>query len=114
MADWYWGDSTNKAPEVWPRRDLFNILYGTPPLFFLDKTVWEKNKAHFAQTYKDVCPVVRRLGYQEMRSHEFLTPDHAVQQTRWASGTTVTVNFGADDYKMADGSILAAGGWRVH
>ena len=48
VADWYWGDSTNKAPEVWPRRDLFNVLYGTPPLFFLNKAVWEKNKAHFA------------------------------------------------------------------
>ena len=114
VADWYWGDSTNKAPEVWPRRDLFNILYGTPPLFFLDKATWEKNKAHFAQTYKDVCPTVRRLGYQEMLSHEFLTQDHAVQQTRWSSGTTVTVNFGTTDYKMADGSVLAAGGWRVH
>ncbi len=114
VADWYWGDSTNKAPEVWPRRDLFNILYSTPPLFFLDRGVWEKNKTHFAQTYKNVSPVVRRLGYNEMRSHEFLTPDHAVQQTRWSSGTTVTVNFGTDDYKMADGSVLAAGGWRVH
>ena len=49
-----------------------------------------------------------------MKSHEFLTPDHAVQQTRWSSGTTVTVNFGTEPYKMADGSTLAAGSWRVH
>ncbi len=113
VAGWYWGDSTNKDPEVWPQRDLFNILYGTPPLFMFDKAIWDKNKAHFAQTYKDVCPIVRRLGYDEMRSHEFLTSDHAVQQTRWASGAEVTVNFGTDPYKMADGYVLAAGGWRV-
>ena len=114
VATWYWGDATNKAPEVWPRRDLFNLLYGTPPLFLFDKAGWEKNKAHFAETYRSVCPTVRRLGYTEMISHEFLTPDYAVQQTRWASGTTITVNFGTSAYRLPDGSQLRPGGWRVY
>ncbi len=111
VADWYWGDSTNKAPEVWPQRDLFNILYGTPPLFMFDRTIWEKDKAHFAQTYHDVCPLIRRLGYREMLSHEFLTPDHAVQRTHWSDGTEVTVNFGASDYPLPDGRTVKALGW---
>lgn len=114
VATWYWGDATNKAPEVWPQRDLFNLLYGTPPLFLFDKAGWEKNKAHFAETYRSVCPTVRRLGYTEMVSHEFLTPDHAVQQTRWASGATITVNFGASAYRLPDGSALRPGGWSAH
>jgi len=113
VADWYWGDSTNKEPEAWPQRDLFNILYGTPPLFLFDKPTWEKNRAHFARTYQTVCPLVRRLGYDEMRSHEFLTPDHAVQQTRWASGVTVTVNFGDAPYTLRPGVVLPALGWRA-
>ena len=37
VAQWYWGDYNNKAPEVWPRRDLFNTLYATPPMFMFDK-----------------------------------------------------------------------------
>ena len=114
VATWYWGDATNKAPEVWPQRDLFNLLYGTPPLFLFDKAGWEKNKAHFAETYRSVCPTVRRLGYTEMVSHEFLTPDHAVQQTRWASGATIIVNFGASAYRLPDGSALRPGGWSAH
>ena len=113
VAGWYWGDSTNKVPEVWPQRDLFNILYGTPPLFMFDKTIWASSKAHFVQTYKDVCPVVRRLGYDEMLSHAFLTPDHAVQRTRWRSGTEVIVNFGASDAHLPDGRTVKSLGWLV-
>ena len=30
---WYWGDYNNKEPAVWQRRDLFNILYATPPVY---------------------------------------------------------------------------------
>lgn len=113
VADWYWGDSTNKEPEAWDKRDLFNSLYGTPPLFLFDKAVWAKNQAHFVRTYQTVCPLVRRLGYDEMRSHAFLTADHTVQQTRWASGATVTVNFGDKPYPLRPGVVLPAGGRRV-
>ena len=113
VAGWYWGDSTNKEPEAWDKRDQFNSLYGTPPLFLFDKAVWEKNKAHFARTYRTVCPLVRRLGYDEMLSHAFLTPDHTVQQTRWASGATVTVNFGGAPYTLRPGVVIPAGGRRV-
>jgi len=113
VAGWYWGDSTNKEPEAWDRRDLFNSLYATPPLFLFDRAVWEKNRAHFARTYHTVCPLVRRLGYDEMRSHQFLTPDHTVQQTRWASGVTVTVNFGDKLYTLRPGAVIPAGGRRV-
>ena len=113
VADWYWGDSTNKEPEAWDRRDLFNSLYATPPLFLFDRAIWENNRAHFARTYQTVCPLVRRLGYDEMRSHAFLTPDHTVQQTRWASGATVTVNFGDTPYPLRPGIVIPAGGRRV-
>ena len=33
VAQWYWGDYNNKLPKVWDRRDLWNALYGTPPMF---------------------------------------------------------------------------------
>jgi hypothetical protein len=108
VADWYWGDYNNKVPEVWPRRDLFNILYGTPPMYMFDKATWAKDKTHFVQSYQDICPLVRHLGYDEMLSHAFLSPDHAVQRTRWRSGTEITVNFGASDYRLPDGRTIKA------
>ncbi|MBV9850521.1 MAG: carbohydrate binding domain-containing protein [Armatimonadetes bacterium] len=112
VADWYWGDYNNKVPEVWDRRDLFNILYGTPPMFMFDKAAWEKDKPRFVQSYRNICPLVRREGYDEMLAHDFLTPDHAVQRTRWRSGTQIIVNFGTTPYHFAGGTVKPMG-WLV-
>lgn len=113
VAQWYWGDYNNKVPEVWDRRDLFNILYGTPPMFMFDKATWGKDKARFVQSYQNICPLVRRLGYDEMLSHDFLTADHALQRTRWRSGAETIVNFGATSQRLADGRTIKPLGWVV-
>jgi hypothetical protein len=111
VSYWYWGDSTNKAPEVWDQRDLINALYGTPPLFMLSPEVWDTHKFRFAQTYHSVCPTARRLGYDRMLSHEFLTPDHTLQRTTWSSGTTVIGNFADHPQVLPDGARVPAVGW---
>ena len=108
VSYWYWGDYNNKLPAVWDRRDLLNALYGTPPMFMFDRQRWHENRARFVGSYHTATPVARATGYREMLSHEWLTGDHAVQQTRFAGGVTVTVNFGQKPYKMADGTVLGA------
>ncbi|HEX2950456.1 MAG TPA: glycoside hydrolase, partial [Armatimonadota bacterium] len=111
VAQWYWGDASNKAPEVWDQRDLINILYATPPMFAFDQAQWTTCKDRFVQSYKNVCPIARKLGYDEMLSHVFLNAEHTVQQTRWKSGAEITVNFGDTPYTLPDGRIIAAKGW---
>jgi hypothetical protein len=113
VAQWYWGDYNNKLPALWDKRDLFNLLYGTPPMFMFNRKLWEDNKARFVQSYQTICPTVRRVGYQEMTDHRFLTPDRAVQQTRFADGTTVTVNFGETPYRLPNGRMVGAMGYVV-
>ncbi|UCE46264.1 MAG: hypothetical protein JSW47_11635 [Phycisphaerales bacterium] len=108
VAQWYWGDYNNKLPSVWDKRDLFNILYGTPPMFMFNRKLWEQNKERFAPSYKKICPIVRAVGYSEMTDHKFLTPDRDVQQTKFANGATVTVNFGDKTYLMPDGVEIEA------
>ena len=103
VAQWYWGDYNNKLPAIWDKRDLFNILYGTPPMFMFTRQVFNQNKDRFAQSYKNVCPVARAVGYAEMTDHSFLTDDRNVQQTKFANGTTITVNFGSKAYRLPDG-----------
>jgi hypothetical protein len=103
VAHWYWGDYNNKLPALWDKRDLFNILYGTPPMFMFNRQIWAKNKARFAESYKNVCPVARAVGYAEMTDHRLLTPDRNVQQTAFSNGITVTVNFGDKPYRLPDG-----------
>ena len=108
VAQWYWGDYNNKLPAIWDKRDLFNVLYGTPPMFMFNREVWDQNKDRFAQSYKNVCPVARAVGYAEMTDHRFLTPDRDVQQTKFANGVIVTVNFGDKVYRLPDGEKVAA------
>jgi hypothetical protein len=106
VAHWYWGDYNNKLPALWDKRDLFNLLYGVPPMFMFDRNLWDTGKARFVQSYQDTCPHVRRVGYQEMTDHRFLSPDRNVQQTRFANGVTITVNFGGEDYRLPEGRVV--------
>ena len=113
IAHWYWGDYNNKLPPLWNKRDLFNILYGTPPLFMFTRKIWNENKERFVRSYKTICPVARTVGYAAMVDHRFLTPDRDVQQTSFSSGTTITVNFGEKPYRLPDGTAVEGGGFHV-
>jgi len=106
VAQWYWGDYNNKLPAIWQKRDLFNILYGTAPMFMFNRQVWGQYKDRFAQSYKDICPITRAVGYAEMTDHRIVTADRDVQQTTFANGVTVTVNFGDKPYRLPDGKEI--------
>jgi hypothetical protein len=113
VAQWYWGDYSNKLPSLWNKRDLFNVLYGTPPMFMFDINLWRAQKERFVQSYRNTCPYVRAAGYSEMMDHRFLTPDRNVQQTVFANGVTITVNFGETPYTLASGETLKPEGFIV-
>jgi hypothetical protein len=113
VAQWYWGDYNNKLPSLWDKRDLFNILYGTPPMFMFNRRIWNKNKERFVQSYKNVCPVARAVGRAEMTDHRFLTPDRNVQQTTFANGIMITVNFGDKVHRLPDGKEVEPMGYHV-
>ncbi|MBN1509163.1 MAG: hypothetical protein JW955_20120 [Sedimentisphaerales bacterium] len=107
VAQWYWGDYNNKLPALWDKRDLFNALYGTPPMFMFSRQFWDQNKDRFVRSYRNTCVVGRAVGYSEMIDHSFLTEDRSVQQTRFANGVVVTVNFGKAPFTLPDGAVLA-------
>jgi hypothetical protein len=106
VAQWYWGDYNNKLPGVWDRRDLFNALYGTPPMFLFRRDYWRQHRDRFVRSYQTAATVARATGYQEMLSHRWLTDDHSVQQTEFANGVTVTANFGDQPYEDDDGHTI--------
>ena len=106
VAQWYWGDYNNKLPAIWDKRDLFNALYGTPPMFMFNRRVWNANKERFVQSYRATSPVARATGYAEMTDHRFLTQDRDVQQTVFANGVTVTVNFGEQSRQLPNGVVV--------
>ncbi len=113
VAQWYWGDYSNKLPALWDKRDLFNALYGTPPMFLFDRQRWRENRERFVESYRRTSPIARAVGYAEMTDHRFLTDDRSVQQTVFAGGVTVSVNFGDGPRRLPDGTTLPPGGVHV-
>jgi Glycosyl hydrolases related to GH101 family, GH129 len=106
VAQWYWGDYNNKLPSLWDKRDLFNLLYGTPPMFMFTRQSWNEHKDRFVRSYRTTCPVARAVGYSEMLDHRFLTPDRDVQQTVFANGVTITVNFGSAPFRLNENVVV--------
>ena len=107
VSYWYWGDYNNKLPKIWQKRDLFNALYGVPPMYMFTRQYWHDHKQQFVDSYKIAEPVSRLTGYSEMTCHRVLTGDRTVQQTEFANGVRVTVNFGEQPFQMPDGHTLA-------
>ncbi|MCQ2392507.1 MAG: hypothetical protein MJ240_13915, partial [Kiritimatiellae bacterium] len=105
-AHWYWYDYSNRPLVFWRQRDLFNALYGTAPMYIFDYRHWVENRAQFLTSYNLVSPIARRTGYSEMLDHRALDADRLVQQSRFADGTIVTVNFGDVSFALSDGKML--------
>jgi hypothetical protein len=53
-------------------------------------------------------PIAENVGPSEMVSHVFLTPDRKVQESKWANGAKVVVNFGSSAW-AGQGVSLKAG-----
>ena len=116
VSTWYWGDSIGYfervRPDLTDRKVAMTALYGTIPLLWatdLDVGFQGQGKERFLEAYRNCCLVHEAVGYEAMVSHEFLTPDRAVQRTTFADGTTVTVNFGPEP------AVVTSGGreWRL-
>ena len=121
VSTWYWGDSSDflleAAPEVTPKKDAFNILYGTIPLLWANNEgSWVRDRRLFMNTYRNTCKLHEMLATAELLSHEFVTADHGVQRTRFSDGTVCLVNFGEKPYRATAGGKsyeLPQNGWVV-
>lgn len=100
VTTWYWGDATDylieAAPEVTPRKDLFNILYVTMPIFWVREGTWTHDRSSFLRSHFHTSKLHEAVGMEEMLSHEFLSDDHCLQKTVFGDGTEIVVNFAAD------------------
>ena len=85
------------------------MLYGSAPLWNLDRERWEEYKNSFIESYQNVCPCLLQIGYDELVSHRFVTEDHKVQESVFSSGKKVVVNFGNEDYRIESKNIKSKG-----
>lgn len=105
VSSWRWEDANHKNPEIWWKKDLFNVLYGSAPLWSIDKERWKAYRKSLADSYKRICPTINAVAYDEMVSHQFLTTDHKVQRTDFSSGHSVIVNFSDTDFEYEGKTI---------
>lgn len=108
---WYWGATNDYlhefAPEITDRKTALNVLYGTPPMMWVNShgLRWSEPEERrlMIEIYQQTCKLHEVIADQEMLSHEFLTPDRKVQRSTFADGTVCTVNFGDAAYTVTAG-----------
>jgi hypothetical protein len=99
---WVWRDTNYQStPFAW-KKDLFNILYGTMPMWHINRRLWDSHKTDFIASYKRIASVRERIGFAEMVNHGWLTADRSVQFTDWNTGDRVVVNFGDRPFDRKD------------
>ncbi|NOY82954.1 MAG: hypothetical protein GXP31_18305 [Kiritimatiellaeota bacterium] len=116
-----WNQDPGRDPSLWDRHDLMNILYGTAPLVFMHPKAgnviggagWEKVKERYLRTYRTVCGWHEKIGFDEMVDHRFLSKDRLIQETRFASGWTVVVDFSDRAWRDPRGFTVPRHGYRT-
>lgn len=98
VITWRWEYGMTSPPQWWWRKVLLNMLHGTPPLYRAIE--FGKWREAFVATHRLISPWCRRVGYDEMVSHRFVTMDRLVQETRFSSGAGICVNFGRAPFKL--------------
>jgi len=110
---WDWCDYNNKFPRIWWKRDLFNAVCGTPPLYFFNEESWKRFKPQLKASMAVACAGARATAWSAMTDYRILTRDRSVQQSVWSNGMRITVNFGSSPFAMEDGFTLAPRGMRL-
>jgi hypothetical protein len=96
---WVWRDTNFQSrPYAW-KKDLFNILYGTMPMWHIDRRLWESHKEDYIASYRAIASVRAKIGFAGMTDHGWLTNDRSVQYSDWDTGDRVIVNFGKEPFQ---------------
>jgi len=110
------GEANNiyhRTPEetafYWKQKDLLEMLHGTPPnLQLINNEYFDEQKERISETIKLVCPWHEKVALREMVNHRFLTEDRLVQETIFAGGYRVIVNFREKEpYVSSEGVEIA-------
>jgi len=95
---WVWRDTNFQSAQFAWKKELFNVLYGTMPMWHIDRQLWDLHKRDMLASYQRIHSVRQRIGFADMTDHGWLTPDRSVQFTDWDNGDRVIVNFGEQPF----------------
>ena len=105
ISTWRWEDGNPRYPELWWKKDLFNMLYGTVPFWSIDRALWEGSRDHYVESNVTMTPWLVSVAYDELVDHRFITRDGKIQMSKFSSGKAIVVNFSEESYKFENESI---------
>lgn len=106
---WGWH---HRSDAEFTRECLQSRLYGCPMnMCLLTPADWEQCKKHFASTF-DIDQWQERTALSEMTNHRYLTADYQVEQTEFANGAAIAVNFGNNNVEV-DGIKIPSNGYAI-
>lgn len=114
-----WNSPHNKVhdDEWWDHMDRWSVLYAVPPMYMFfnrPESFWEQYRDRYLQSYRDIVKgVLEHTAGQEMMRHEHLTEDKTVQQTTFANGVQIVVNFGGQAFISELGEKIDGGKFAV-
>lgn len=116
-----WEDHHSRDEDLWRMNDLLCILYGTQPIVRFQHPTdphplvegFEKYLERYQKTYREVCGWHGQVGLEEMTGHKILDDQRLVQESTFANGKSVVVNFGKTPWKDDRGFEVEPMGFSV-
>lgn len=105
-----WDTPMNKFPALAVRRQLLDLLYGTPSIWAADRKVLVEWQAPLAALSKFFDALHRRIALRPLTSFEWLSADRLVQRTRFGDSISLTANFGATPFEGLPAGCLRVAG----
>ncbi|MCC7491754.1 MAG: hypothetical protein IT204_05380 [Fimbriimonadaceae bacterium] len=114
VSYWYWGDTNDYhqvfEPTLTDRKDAFNVLYGTPPMYWANSAGFGRSEAGWQRlldSYRRTCRWHEAVLYEPLTKFEYLTPDRQVQRSTFGRDYQAVVNFAAEPREVSvDGQTL--------
>lgn len=101
-----------KFSNEWEATALLQLLYMVPPLYHLADEVLDRDLPVIAAYDRIFRPLHERLFNVAMVDFKVLSTDRALQQSSFADGTRITVNFSSEPM-VAQGTTVPALAARV-
>jgi hypothetical protein len=62
-------------------RVAHRVLFGTMPMWHIDRSLWDSHRDDDVARYRAIAPVRYRSGFASLLNHGWLTPDRSVRST---------------------------------
>ena len=95
----HWLFDSLKLSNVQAANELTQLLYNVPPLYHLSAATLKQRLPVIQRQDRFFRPLHQRLATQVMTDFRWLTADKQVQQTTFADGTRLVVNFAAEEHQ---------------